>query len=94
MKDWYMIFALLAVIATPLFPILLKSKCPRCSKRKLEHLESVHVEGAKPSDFYTYYKCRSCETDFRQKRSGKLEPYSVEQPSPIQAIEKSDPALV
>lgn len=75
-----MIFALLAVIATPMFPWLLKSKCPRCSKRKLEHLESVHVDGAKSSDFYTYYKCHSCQTSFRQKRSGKLETFELPAP--------------
>ena len=73
MKDWYMIFALLAVIATPMFPYLLKSKCPRCAKRKLEHLESIKMAGAKRSDLFTYYRCHACQGSFRQKRSGKLE---------------------
>lgn len=89
MKDWYMIFALFAVLVSPLFPILLKSKCPRCTKRKLEHLESVHVDGAKPSEFYTYYKCHACETSFRQKRSGKLESFEPPAQEPERVLTPS-----
>lgn len=80
MKDWYMIFALLAVIATPMFPYLLKTKCPKCAKRKLEHLETVQNEGS--SEYFTYYKCHACDSDFVQKRSGKLEQYTPE-PEPV-----------
>lgn len=77
MKDWYMIFALLAVIATPMFPYLLKTKCPKCGKRKLEHLETVKNEDS--AEYYTFYRCHACLSDFRQKRSGKLELLAQEQ---------------
>lgn len=77
MKDWYMIFALLAVIATPMFPFLLKTKCPRCSRRKLEHLETV--QNKESAEYYTFYRCHSCSCTFKQKRSGKLEPCAAEE---------------
>ncbi len=86
MKDWYMIFALLAVILTPMFPYLLKSKCPRCSKRKLEHLETVQNEQS--AEFFTFYRCHSCGGDFRQKRSGKLELYTPDE-APIERVPQS-----
>ncbi len=72
MKDNYMLFVLLAVMLTPFFPILLKSKCPKCNKRKLEHLETVNKEVKNSKTYITYYHCHNCDADFQRNKSGPL----------------------
>ena len=72
MKDGFMILVILAVMLTPMFPILLKSKCPKCKKRKLEHLETIKNEESQKNSFITLYRCHSCETRFERHRSGPL----------------------
>lgn len=78
MKDNYMILVLLAIMLTPFFPILLKSKCPVCKKKKLEHLESVNTatEGQK-QNFITYYRCHNCNNEFERVRSGPLKQVEI-----------------
>lgn len=78
MKDNYMIFVLLAVMLTPLFPVLLKSKCPSCKKRKLEHLETVTQEIKNKATFITYYVCHHCKQQFLRVKSGPLKPIVIE----------------
>lgn len=72
MKDNYMIFVLIAVMLTPFFPVLLKSKCPQCKKRKLEHLETVTKEIKDKATFITYYVCHHCQQQFMRVKSGPL----------------------
>lgn len=81
MKDNYMIFVLLAVMLTPFFPVLLKSKCPACKKRKLEHLDTVTKEIKNKSTFVTYYVCHHCKQQFMREKSGPLQAtsFSVEE---------------
>ncbi len=85
MKDNYMILVLLAIMLTPFFPILLKSKCPVCKKKKLEHLESVNTaaEGQR-QNFITYYRCHNCENEFERVRSGPLKQVSAETKTVVQ----------
>jgi len=68
-KDWYMIFVLLAILVTPFLPILLKGKCPQCGKRKLESLEKDDN-----SPFVSHHACGNCKTRFTRERSGPLQP--------------------
>lgn len=72
MKDSYMIIAILAVMLTPFFPVLLKSKCPNCKKRKLEHLETISGESTKGATYTTYYHCHNCDAQFQREKSGPL----------------------
>lgn len=74
MKDSYMIFVILAVLFTPFLPLVLKSKCPSCGKRKLEKLGTEIVEGADAFKTYvTRYRCHACMKHFEQEKSGKLQ---------------------
>ena len=68
MKDWYMIFVLLAILVTPFLPILLKGKCPKCGKRKLELLERDDN-----NSFVSHHACAECKTRFIKERSGPLQ---------------------
>lgn len=72
MKDGFMILVLFLVMLSPFFPILLKSKCPLCRKRKLEHLDTEKTAGEKGNTFITFYHCHACDTDFQQEKSGPL----------------------
>ncbi|MBX9688166.1 MAG: hypothetical protein K2X27_15770 [Candidatus Obscuribacterales bacterium] len=71
-RDSSMMIVLLIVMASPFLPILLKSKCPGCRKRKLEHLETVSKESAKGNTFITYYHCHHCKANFEREKSGPL----------------------
>lgn len=98
MKDGFMILVLLLVMITPMFPILLKGKCPKCNKRKLEKLETeTHGEG-RTKTYVTGYHCHACKTDFKQNKSGPLkvvvaktaaEPVAESTNSPEPALAKS-----
>lgn len=76
-RDGFMILVLLAVMLTPFFPILLKSKCPLCRKRKLEHLDTEKSEGTRGNTFITFYRCHNCRTEFQQEKSGPLKPRAL-----------------
>ena len=77
--DVFMLLVVLAVLGSPFLPILLKSKCPSCQKKKLEHLETVtpEVEGGKKT-FITLYHCHSCNKQFQRVKSGPLLEIQVE----------------
>ncbi len=78
MKDSYMIFVILAVLFTPFLPLVLKSKCPSCGKRKLEKLGTEILEVANASKiFMTRYRCHACLKHFEQEKSGKLQEASA-----------------
>lgn len=92
MKDGFMILVLFLVMLSPFFPLLLKTKCPLCRKRKLEHLDTEKAAGEKGSTFITFYHCHACASDFQQEKSGPLvkvdtlpiaETYSSEQLSRV-----------
>ncbi|MCW5821737.1 MAG: hypothetical protein KIT34_02980 [Cyanobacteria bacterium TGS_CYA1] len=73
MKDSYMIFVILAVLATPLLPLFLRSKCPSCGKRKLEKMGTETIESAELNKTYiTKYRCHACLKHFEQEKSGQL----------------------
>ena len=69
MKDSYMLFVLLAILVTPFLPILLKGKCPKCGKRKLESQEKDDLAGP----FISHHACSNCKTRFIKERSGPLQ---------------------
>jgi len=71
--DSFMMLVVLAVILSPFLPIVLKSKCPVCNKRKLEHLETVNMQEADKKEFVTLYRCHNCKSDFERVRSGPLQ---------------------
>lgn len=78
MKDSYMIFVILAVLFTPFLPLILKSKCPSCGKRKLEKLGTEILEAGDASKKYlTKYRCHACLKHFEQEKSGKLQEASA-----------------
>lgn len=72
MKDSYMLLVLLIVMLSPMLPAMLKSKCPVCKKRKLEHLETVNSDASGKSTFITYYLCHNCKQKFEREKSGPL----------------------
>lgn len=72
MKDGFMVLVLILVMITPMFPFLLKSKCPKCSKRKLEHLETEQRGAGRAKTFITSYHCHACGADFERNKSGPL----------------------
>lgn len=78
MKDWYMVFVFLVIIATPFLPGLLKGRCPECKKKKLEMLETLCLEPEEPSEqpkpngYMTFYRCHACQGFFKRQRSGPL----------------------
>ncbi|MBP7862276.1 hypothetical protein KA183_11380 [bacterium] len=85
MKDGYMIFVILAVLFTPFLPLVLKSKCPLCGKRKLEKLGTEIVKGEDASKVYvTRYRCHACMKHFEQEKTGKLK-----EASPPEALESA-----
>lgn len=85
MKDSYMIFVILAVLATPLLPLFLKSKCPSCGKRKLEKLGTQTVESANQTKTYvTNYRCHACLKHFQQEKSGQLK--EVAAPEALESV--------
>lgn len=83
MKDGFMILVIIAVMLTPMFPILLKSKCPCCGKRKLEHLETSNEEVNGKKRYITFYRCHNCENKFERNKSGPLK----QVPKPVEAVE-------
>lgn len=78
MKDGFMFLVLLAVIMTPMFPVLLKSKCPGCGKRKLENLETEK----NGKTFVTFYRCHNCQQHYQQEKSGPLKEIAPRQAKP------------
>lgn len=72
MKDGFMILVLILVMITPMFPFLLKSKCPNCKKRKLEHLDTEQRGEGRKMTYITSYHCHACGEDFEQNKSGPL----------------------
>ena len=83
MKDGFMILVLILVMITPMFPFLLKSKCPKCNKRKLEHLDTEQRGDGRAKTFITNYHCHACGADFERNKSG-----------PLVAIKSSTPEIV
>jgi len=74
MKESFMIFVILAVLFTPFLPLVLKSKCPSCGKRKLENLGTEAIEtDDSAKTFMTRYRCHACLKHFKQEKSGKLQ---------------------
>ena len=69
MADVCMILIVLAVLASPFLPLVLKSKCPVCSKRKLQHLETLNTETGGGRTFITYYRCHNCDSSFQREKS-------------------------
>ena len=82
MKDGFMVLVLILVMITPMFPFLLKSKCPTCKKRKLENLETVQEGQGKKATYITRYFCHACETQFEQNKSGPLRAVATESSEP------------
>ncbi|MBY0356900.1 MAG: hypothetical protein K2W82_02780 [Candidatus Obscuribacterales bacterium] len=72
MKDWYMVFVLLVVVATPFLPLFLKSPCPACKKRKLETLETLSIssEETSPRQYFSFHHCHACAKYFKREKSG------------------------
>ena len=73
MIDFFMLLVLLALLASPFLPALLRGKCPVCLKRKLEQLETIRAEILKRQTFVTYYVCHNCNTRFQRDKSGPLQ---------------------
>jgi len=79
-----MLLVVLAVLASPFLPIMLKSKCPACDKKKLEHLETVTPENESgKKTFITLYHCHNCNKQFQRVKSGPL--LEIQTESPTQA---------
>jgi hypothetical protein len=74
MFDWLMVAVVLSILATPFLPLLLKGKCPACSKRQLESLETVRTALESGRTYVTYYRCHNCDSCFQRENSGPLQP--------------------
>jgi hypothetical protein len=85
MKDWYMVFVLIAVLVTPLLPQLLKKKCPKCTKRALSSLEANPDETAPSNPYLSFYACQACGSRFKQVKSEPLVLLDEELKEPAQA---------
>lgn len=74
MKDWHWFVVFAVILITPFLPSILKSKCPSCSKRKIEKLNTLRVRQEGDAFTYlTFYRCHACDGYFKQVRSGSLE---------------------
>lgn len=89
MKDGFMILVLILVMITPMFPFLLKSKCPKCNKRKLEHLETEQRGNGKSMTYVTSYHCHACGADFERNKSGPLKPVQKQEAKVVSAVQES-----
>jgi len=78
MKDWHMLIVVLIVMLTPFLPFVLKGKCPRCGKRKLEGVEPA--AGASANPYIAYFNCAACQAQFVREKSGPMQPVPNEQP--------------
>jgi hypothetical protein len=79
MKDWHMLIVVLIVMLTPFLPLILKGKCPKCGKRKLE--TSEENTNASPNPFIAYLSCTACNAKFLREKSGPLQPLPDDQPA-------------
>lgn len=82
MKDWHWFLILGSVMITPFLPLLLKSKCMSCGKRKLQSIDTLRLcpEGGDGSPTYlTFYKCDHCGQHFKRNRTGAYETSSREE---------------
>lgn len=75
MKDlhWFIVFGLL--LATPFLPSILKAKCPKCGKRKVQSLDTFKVpDDGEPSGytFVALYRCDSCAELFKKIKEGQM----------------------
>jgi endogenous inhibitor of DNA gyrase (YacG/DUF329 family) len=86
MKDWYMVLVLAAVIVTPFLPLILKGKCPKCGKRKLEPLESAEAVGKSANPYIAYFSCSACQSHFMRDKSGPMRPLEQESPVSISPV--------
>jgi hypothetical protein len=85
--DVFMLLVVIAVLGSPFLPILLKSKCPSCNKKKLEHLETVtpDLDGGKRT-FITLYLCHNCNKQFQRVKSGPLLEIPVESQTQVEPL--------
>jgi len=70
---WFFIFA--AILITPFLPGLLRSKCPKCKKRKMQSLDTVKIRSEDSPSHFTYvtlYRCDACRGLFKRTKSGSL----------------------
>ena len=76
MKDLHWILVFASILITPFLPALLKARCPKCSKRKIQSLESLKVPAENETSGFTYvsfYQCENCGEFFKKVKAGKLE---------------------
>lgn len=82
MKDFHWFIILGAIMLTPFLPSLLRSKCPKCAKRKMQSLDTlkIHAEGeASKFTYVTLYRCDACKGLFKRIKSGALMPSSPDE---------------
>lgn len=82
MKDFHWFIVLGAILITPFLPMLLRSQCPSCKKRKLNSLDTVKIHAEDQASGFTYvalYRCDSCHALFKRTRSGALQPSSSDE---------------
>lgn len=82
MKDWHWFIVFAVILITPLLPNILRDKCPGCSRRKLNSLETlkVHADGGPDTFSYiTFYRCEKCSNMYKRVKSAPLELSSPEE---------------
>ncbi|MCA9804023.1 MAG: hypothetical protein KC777_18770 [Cyanobacteria bacterium HKST-UBA02] len=88
MKDIHWIFVFASILITPFLPALLKARCPGCSKRKLQSLDTFKVESDAEASGFTYtalYRCGNCGEYFKKVKSGAMEGSSQEEHDHLKA---------
>lgn len=88
MKDlhWFIVFGL--ILATPFLPSLLKAKCSKCGKRKVQSLETVRVKAEEEPSGFTFvalYQCDHCEGLFKKIKNGPFIESSEEEHESLRA---------
>lgn len=88
MKDlhWFIVFGLL--LATPFLPAILKAKCPKCGKRKVQSLDTLRVpaeDEASGITFVALYRCDSCRELFKKVKNGQMLESSQEEHESLEA---------
>src|SRR5262245_31265367 len=83
MKEWYWLVIMAALVAVAFAPTFLKSKCPRCGKKKLisvdlDQLVREKLESANGNRlFLTFFRCENCLARVFRERTGPFEDASA-----------------
>jgi hypothetical protein len=74
LKEWYWGVIYAALIAVAFAPTLLKAKCPKCRKRKLETVDidqrtREELQRREDAQFLTFYRCTACGARLMRQRT-------------------------